>query len=75
MNLSHVDVFSVLSMISGLAGTGALSTFGDSIDALAPGYGRKAVALVSILSFGAGLVLRTHTSNTNVAAGTNTPAA
>lgn len=65
--MKRIDIFALGSMVAGLGGSSALSGFGDAIDALAPGWGKKVVAVVSIAAFGAGLVIRTQTSNTNVA--------
>lgn len=74
MNLSKLDGFALVSMIAGIGGTGALSAFGDSIETLAPGFGKKAVALLSIVSFAAGLVIRTLHANQNIASAAVTAA-
>ena len=71
---SKLDALAVISMIAGIGGTGALSAFGDSIETLAPGWGKKTVAFVAIVSFAAGLVIRTMQSNQNAAVAQSTPA-
>jgi hypothetical protein len=65
--MPHIDLLAIAGMVAGLGGSSMLAAFGDSVDALAPGYGKKAVAVVSILSFAAGLILRTHVSNSRTA--------
>ena len=56
--MKSVDIVSILTIVAGLVGTGMLSAFGASIDAWAPGWGTKTVAVLSSVSLGAGLVLR-----------------
>jgi hypothetical protein len=58
-----IDVLTVAAMIAGISGTGMISAFGDWVDVLAPGWGKKAVAVISILSFGCGLIVRTTSAN------------
>jgi hypothetical protein len=67
-----IDVATITAMIAGIGGTSAVSAFGDSLDALMPGYGKKAVAVISILSFGAGLIVRTTSANRRTATAATT---
>lgn len=68
MNLKAVDWISILTVVAGLAGTGALGAFGSSIDAWAPGWGTKTVAVLSSVSLGAGILLRIFTNKTGAPA-------
>jgi len=56
--LSRSDILAISTQLSGLAVLAASLGLGDQIDAIAPGWGKKVVALVGIISFGAGVVVR-----------------
>ena len=62
VKLTATDVVSILSALAGLVGTGLLATFGTAIDAIAPGWGTKVVALLTAVSYAAAIILRVLTN-------------
>jgi hypothetical protein len=74
MSRNHrLDVIAIVSMIAGLGGSTTLPALGLSVDALAPGWGKKVVAVLSIAAFAAGLILRTRTANSATALAATLP--
>jgi hypothetical protein len=52
------DLFFILTVLASLTGSGTLILFGQYVDVLAPGWGVKTIALLSIVSLAAGMIVR-----------------
>ena len=62
--MNRSDLIAICSQLSGLAVLAVSVGLGDQIDAIAPGWGKKTVALLGVVSFGAGVVVRILTNPT-----------
>lgn len=58
MNIAGIDLISFLSQLTGISAGAVAIGLGDAIDTLAPGWGKKTLAVLAIVSFGAGQLLR-----------------
>ncbi|MGB8265189.1 MAG: hypothetical protein WCE44_02585 [Candidatus Velthaea sp.] len=67
--MTRSDLIALLSSIAAAASISASLGLGDSIDALAPGYGKKVLAVITLISVVA-MVLSRLISNPSPPAGT-----
>jgi hypothetical protein len=58
MNSAQSKIVKIISGIAGLAGSGILIGAAPLIDAAAPGWGVKVIAYITLVSFGATLLLQ-----------------
>jgi hypothetical protein len=56
--MHRTDALAILGNVAALCGAFAVAGVGDTIDTLAPGWGKKAVAVFSLTSLVAGNITR-----------------
>lgn len=62
--MTRSDALSLLTQVSGMATLAVTAGVGEQIDAIAPGWGKKVLATLGIVSFGAGIIVRFLTNPT-----------
>lgn len=64
MNLSRSDVVSLATQIGGGCALAVSAGLGPAIDAIAPGWGQRTLAILGLVSIIAGIIVRTMTNPT-----------
>lgn len=62
--MNRTDIIAICTQLSGLSVLAVSLGLGDQVDAIAPGWGKKTLAICGMLSFAAGVVVRILTNPT-----------
>jgi hypothetical protein len=66
--MSKPDVIAILLFLSSLSGGSTIALAGGYVDTIAPGWGVKTIAVLSLAALVAGAILRTYANKSNAPA-------